>query len=110
MANGADGMHIEHARPSITHHCANLFAHFCFVAMHAAVGAEGFRFHEGAVIDAIAGVARQCCAFVAKLAFGRVVIVTTVNRDHFTDDVFFVCTLTGEIRHGSASFVENGMF
>lgn len=58
MADGGDGVDVEHARRAVAHDGADGFAHLWLVAVDAAVGAEGFCFHKRAVVAALCGVAR----------------------------------------------------
>ena len=59
VANCGDGVIENHPRAGKAHHGADLFTHVRFVAVHAAVDAEGLRLHERAVLGAGAGVVVQ---------------------------------------------------
>ena len=50
VADGGDGVDVEHARRAVAHDGADGFAHLWLVAVDAAVGAEGFCFHKRAAV------------------------------------------------------------
>jgi len=50
MTDRHNRMMKDHSGAGETHDLANLFTHVFLVAMHLAVGAEGFRLHEGAFV------------------------------------------------------------
>lgn len=104
VADGGDGVEVEHARGAVAHDGANGFAHFRFVAVDAAVGAEGFCFHKRAVVAALGGVARQPRAVCAERALRCAVVAVAVEGDHLAHHRFFTRTFFDEIRHGGSSF------
>ena len=80
MADGHDRMIQEHSGRGEPHHCSDFLSHFGFVAMHLAVGTEGFCFHKRAQIAAESGIGIQCCTFGAE-RFGAM-LFAAVERYH----------------------------
>lgn len=83
MADSQNGMAENHPWAGKTHDLPNLFTHFLFVAMHCAVGAEGFCLHERALIAPLPGVGIQGGAVGAELPAS--VMLSTVQGDHLGD-------------------------
>ena len=59
MPDRRDWMMKDHARRRKTHHGADPFPHIRPIAMHLAIGAEGFGLHERAPVTALPGVFRK---------------------------------------------------
>ena len=75
----------QHPGAGESHDIPDLFTHVWSVAMNAAVAAEGFAFHERAVVTALAGILCQFGAFCTEsglravlfMAERRIIRVTT---------------------------------
>jgi len=98
VADCGDGVIENHPRAGKAHHGADLFTHARFVAVHAAVDAEGLRLHERAVLGAGAGVVVQRRALGTEHAL-CVVIAAAVEGDHLRDHLLFALALGFDTLH-----------
>ena len=87
VADGQNGMRFQHPRAAVAHDGADLFAHVGLIAMHLAVGTEGFVLHERAFVAAHVRVVDQRGAVFAGLC--GFVVIAAVERNHFGDDALF---------------------
>lgn len=75
VIEGGAGAVEDHAGAAIAHDGADLFLHIGLVAMDAAVGAEGFIFHKGAMVASVEGVTFKGGAFGAEATLGMMVFL-----------------------------------
>lgn len=66
MADGHDWVVKKHSRAGKAHDFPDFLPHVRLIAVHFAVGAEGFRLHEGAAVAAAAGIGIQSGTVRAK--------------------------------------------
>lgn len=88
VADGHFGFYKNHAWAAVAHDGANLFTHIRTVAVNVTIGAEGFVFHEGAMVATCVGIVFEGGTFRAESFLG-VMHALAVESNHFADDNLF---------------------
>jgi hypothetical protein len=87
MADGEEGMSVDHPRSGVTHDLPDSLSHFGLVAMDGAGGANGLVLAETAGICALHRIIKQLTAIGAEIV--RPMVTAAVNSDHLADGCRF---------------------
>ena len=86
MADGHDWVVKKHSRAGKAHDFPDFLPHVRLIAVHFAVGAEGFRLHEGAAVAAAAGIGIQGGAVRASSREDHDIPVFAMTANTFVND------------------------
>ena len=89
----------DHPGAGVTHDRPYLFSHLRLVTVDLAIGTEGLILHERTLVTSLPSVICQSLASFTKLIFPGVMMIMTIDHDHFLYDLFFFFSFLSDILH-----------